>query len=103
MHYLLIVDDHADSRRLLSITLGRQSEVLEAANGAAALQAIRKHQPMAVLLDVMMPGELDGLQLLDAIRAATRGPDSAALGPLRGMAQGAGHRDFGRSLAVADA
>ncbi len=69
MHYILIVDDHADIRRLLSITLGKQYEIMEADNGTAALQAIRKHKPMAVLLDVMMPGELDGLQVLDAIRS----------------------------------
>lgn len=69
MHYILIVDDNADIRRLLSITLGRQYEVIEAENGVAALQAIRKHQPVAVLLDVMMPGELDGLQVLEAIRS----------------------------------
>ncbi len=69
MHYILIVDDHADIRRLLSITLGKQYAVLEADNGVAALQTLHKHKPMAVLLDVMMPGELDGLQVLDAIRA----------------------------------
>lgn len=69
MHYILIVDDHADIRRLLSITLGKQYEVLEAENGVTALQTLRKHKPMAVLLDVMLPGELDGLQVLDAIRA----------------------------------
>jgi len=69
MHYILIVDDHAEIRRLLSITLGKQYEVIEADNGTAALQAIHKYQPVAVLLDVMMPGELDGLQVLDAIRA----------------------------------
>jgi CheY-like chemotaxis protein len=72
MNYILIVDDHADIRRLLSITLGKQYEVIEADNGAAALQAVRKHQPVAVLLDVMMPGELDGLQVLDAIRQDTK-------------------------------
>ena len=71
MNYIVVVDDHADIRRLLSITLGKQYEVVEAENGAAALVAIHKHHPVAVLLDVMMPGELDGLQVLDAIRANT--------------------------------
>lgn len=69
MNYVLIVDDHADIRRLLSITLGRQFEILEADNGMGALQAIRRYRPQVVLLDVMMPGEVDGLQVLDAIRA----------------------------------
>jgi CheY-like chemotaxis protein len=69
MNYILIVDDHADIRRLLSITLGKQYEIIEAENGTAALYAIRKYRPVVVLLDVMMPGEIDGLQVLDAIKS----------------------------------
>jgi len=69
MNYILIVDDHADIRRLLSIPLGRQFDILEANNGTTALEAIRRYRPKLVLLDVMMPGELDGLQVLDAIKA----------------------------------
>jgi CheY-like chemotaxis protein len=75
MHTILIVDDHSDIRRLLSITLGRDFKILEAQDGAGALDAVRHHHPDAVLLDVMMPGDMDGLQVLDAIKAdpATRG------------------------------
>ena len=69
MHTILIVDDHSDIRRLLSITLGKEFQILEAEDGASALEIIRNHHPKAVLLDVMMPGELDGLQVLDAIKA----------------------------------
>lgn len=69
MPYILIVDDHADIRRLLSITLGKGYEIIEADNGVAALYAVRKYHPVAVLLDVMMPGEVDGLQVLDAIKS----------------------------------
>jgi len=69
MNYILIVDDQADIRRLLSITLGKQYEIIEAENGAGALQAVRKYLPAAVLLDVMMPGDMDGLQVLDAIKS----------------------------------
>ena len=75
MHYILIVDDHADIRRLLSITLGKQYEIVEADNGAAALYAVRKYHPVAVLLDVMMPGEIDGLQVLDAIKSNAKTKD----------------------------
>lgn len=66
---MLIVDDHSDVRRLLSITLGKEFNVIEAQDGASALRAIRRHRPRAVLLDVMMPGEMDGLQVLDAIKS----------------------------------
>jgi CheY-like chemotaxis protein len=69
MNYILIVDDHADIRRLLSITLGKQYEVVEADNGTAALFSVRRYNPKVVLLDVMLPGEFDGLQVLDALKS----------------------------------
>jgi len=69
MQNIVIVDDHADIRRLLSITLGKQYTVIEAENGLAALKAVRQYKPVAVLLDVMMPGELDGLQVLDSLKS----------------------------------
>jgi len=74
MTTILIVDDHSDIRRLLSITLGKEFTILEAEDGIGALEVIRHKHPKVVLLDVMMPGEMDGLQVLDAIKAdpATR-------------------------------
>ena len=69
MRYILVVDDNSDIRRLLSISLVNQYEVIEADNGVAALYAARKFHPAAVLLDVMMPGEIDGLQVLDALKS----------------------------------
>lgn len=69
MKTILIIDDHPDIRRLLSVTLGGEFVILEAHDGASGLAAILTHRPQAVLLDVMMPGELDGLQVLDAIKS----------------------------------
>lgn len=69
MPSVLIVDDHADIRRLLSITLGKSYDIIEAEDGATALEAVRRHRPAVAFLDVMMPGELDGLQVLAAIKA----------------------------------
>ncbi len=68
MSHILIVDDHSDIRRLLTITLGKAHEIIEAEDGVSALEAVRRHHPKFVLLDVMMPGEMDGLQVLDAIK-----------------------------------
>jgi CheY-like chemotaxis protein len=65
---VLIVDDQANIRRLLSVTLGREFSLVEADNGLAALAMIRQHKPRVVLLDVMMAGQIDGLQVLDAIK-----------------------------------
>jgi CheY-like chemotaxis protein len=69
MHKILLVDDHSDIRRLVRITLGKNFEVFEAEDGVTALDIARRHKPDLVVLDVMMPGEMDGLQVLDAIKA----------------------------------
>lgn len=69
MKKIVLVDDHADIRRLMRITLGKSFEIFEAEDGAAGLKMIREQLPDLAVLDVMMPGTLDGLQLLDAIKA----------------------------------
>ncbi|MBB1074109.1 response regulator [Rhodoferax sp. 4810] len=68
MTQILIVDDHADIRRLLSVTLGKRFSIVEAEDGLSAMDVIRRDPPQLVLLDVMMPGEMDGLAVLDAIK-----------------------------------
>jgi CheY-like chemotaxis protein len=75
MTTILIVDDQPIIRRLLSVSLGKEFTIVEAEDGTSALEAIRRHRPKVVLLDVMMPGDMDGLQVLDAIKAdpTTRG------------------------------
>jgi DNA-binding response OmpR family regulator len=59
----------------LSVTLGRKFDIIEAGSGEASLYAVRKYLPTVVLLDVMLPGEIDGLGVLDAIKgdASTKG------------------------------
>jgi DNA-binding response OmpR family regulator len=69
MSKLLLVDDHADIRRLMRVTLGKTFEIVEAEDGVSGLQKARDERPDLIVLDVMMPGELDGLQVLDRIRA----------------------------------
>jgi two-component system phosphate regulon response regulator PhoB len=69
MHTLLIVDDHPEIRHLLDIVLQRSCTIIQADNGVTALELIKKHHPTVVLLDVMMYGGLNGLQVLDAIKA----------------------------------
>lgn len=65
---ILIVDDNADIRRLLKVSLQSEFEVQEAPDGRTALQMIRELHPKIVMLDVMMPGEMNGLQVLSEIR-----------------------------------
>jgi CheY-like chemotaxis protein len=43
--------------------------VLESENGQEGLELVRRERPEAVVLDLMMPGEMDGLDVLAAIRS----------------------------------
>jgi DNA-binding response OmpR family regulator len=69
MKRILLVDDHSDIRRLIRITIGKDFEVLEAEDGVSGLELTRHKRPDLVVLDVMMPGDLDGLDVLDAIKS----------------------------------
>lgn len=69
MTTILLVDDHSDIRRLIRITLGKAFDVLEAEDGKTALTIARSQKPDLIVLDVMMPGELDGLQVLDILKS----------------------------------
>lgn len=66
---LLIVDDQDDLRRMLRIALGYGKYVMfEADNGSDALDIVERERPDVVLLDVMMPGSLDGFEVCRRIR-----------------------------------
>jgi CheY-like chemotaxis protein len=70
MKRVLIVEDQADIRKLIRMTLEFEPyEIHEAANGTDGLAEAVKVQPDLILLDVMMPGELDGLQVCARVRA----------------------------------
>jgi DNA-binding response OmpR family regulator/signal transduction histidine kinase len=66
---VLVVDDDPAIRTLSREVLDSQGfVVLEAENGAQALQIIRSQQVDAVLLDLMLP-DFDGFQITEQIRA----------------------------------
>jgi DNA-binding NtrC family response regulator len=64
---ILIVDDAADIRELLSAVLKDQYQVSETDSGAALKQAFARPQPDVILLDLKLP-DADGLELLPAIK-----------------------------------
>ena len=64
---VLVVDDHADMRAFLTTLLGRRYRVEAVASGEAALEAIARRRPDAVVSDVMMPG-LSGYDLCRALK-----------------------------------
>lgn len=75
---VLLVDDSADVRRLLSTRMdleGGYSVVDEAEDGAEAIYMATKHQPDVIVLDAMMP-VLTGV---DALPALVKGSPEAKI------------------------
>ncbi|BCL74479.1 DNA-binding response regulator [Jeongeupia sp. HS-3] len=71
---LLVVDDDADLRTLLSGYLGDQGfHVTEAGDGVAMAAALANHSFDMVILDLMLPGD-DGLTLCRNLRAQSSVP-----------------------------
>lgn len=70
MKRALIVEDQADIRELIRMTLELEDmEIHEAENGDIGLVAARQLMPDLVLLDVMMPGSADGFEVCRQLRA----------------------------------
>lgn len=66
---ILIVDDHVELRKLVRMTLDFSDyELHEAEDGQRALELVKVIQPDLVILDVMMPGEIDGYQVCESIK-----------------------------------
>lgn len=71
---ILIVDDVVTNRIILKVRLATACyEVLQAADGIAALDIARRDAPSLILLDIMMPG-ISGIEVCSQLRAdpATR-------------------------------
>jgi len=72
MTTVLVVDDEPTVRDVVTRYLERDGHrVVSAADGEAARQAIEHEAPSIVLLDVMLPGGTDGLELCRWIRSTS--------------------------------
>lgn len=72
---ILLIDDSAENRLLLSSQLGMQGyQMLQAEDGIAGIDIARREQPDLILLDVMMPG-INGFEVCQKLKsdAATSG------------------------------
>jgi CheY-like chemotaxis protein len=65
---VLVCDDEAVLRALISAALGSDYEVVEARDGDQALEQASAHRPDLIILDMMMPGR-SGLDILPQLRA----------------------------------
>ena len=72
MPIVLIADDEPNIRRMVGALLsGEGYEVTEAESGADALARVKEGEPDIALLDLMMPGALDGMATLAKLREAS--------------------------------
>jgi UDP-3-O-[3-hydroxymyristoyl] N-acetylglucosamine deacetylase len=75
MATVLVVDDEAEIRASVRGVLADEGlRVLEAEDGRQALEVLAHERPELVLLDVWMP-EMDGIQLLERLRAEPSSPE----------------------------
>lgn len=66
---VLVVDDEEGVRHYLRLLLTREGfEVVAAADAQEALKQLRSGDPDIMLCDIRMPGELDGLGLLEVLQ-----------------------------------
>ncbi|HEX7020606.1 MAG TPA: sigma-54 dependent transcriptional regulator [Gemmatimonadaceae bacterium] len=69
MPSVLIVDDEPNIRRMVGALLAAEGyEVRDAPDGATGVARAMESEPDVLLLDLMMPGELDGLATLARLR-----------------------------------
>lgn len=63
MKKILIVDDQVEVRELVEVTLrSGDYQVLQAENGKKAIEIARAEKPDLIIMDIMMPGDTDGLE-----------------------------------------
>jgi CheY-like chemotaxis protein len=76
---ILVVDESDESRKLAQIALTSAGySVLEAADGRSAIDAFTRHRPELVLQDLLLP-DIDGIDLVQQIRALPGGPEAIIL------------------------
>lgn len=67
MKTILLVEDDADIRNILTIYLEREFNVVSFSNGADALKEYTKTEPNLILLDIGLP-EMNGFEVCEKIR-----------------------------------
>jgi len=66
---VLVIEDDERTRSLLERSLSDEGwETASAPDGEAALEALHRHQPTLILLDLLMPG-MDGFEFIQRLRA----------------------------------
>ncbi len=65
---ILIAEDESNLRKLLVATLGASFQLFQASSGEEAFLLAQRHKPDVILLDIMMPGTVNGLDVCRKIK-----------------------------------
>ena len=75
MKHIFVIDDDANIRQLILRYLEKEGyKVTTFENADSVLEAFNTMQPDALVLDIMMPGSMDGLDLCKKIRMISQVP-----------------------------
>ena len=92
---ILVVDDKEDARGLVKEVLGlRGYEVIEAATGEESIDMAQTGLPDLILMDIRLPGGIDGLEATRRIKAL---PQLARI-PILAMTASVRPEDMQRTL-----
>jgi CheY-like chemotaxis protein len=93
---VILVEDHRDTRLMYAEFLSAEFEVIQAADGEEALQAMRTRVPDLVITDLLLPG-LNGFELVTRMRGdpALAAVPVICLSGYGGTAQGDRAREVG--------
>lgn len=76
---LLVEDDNFLASVLTKTLEGNGAKVVHAADGKTAIASLDSFTPQVVLLDLMLPGEIDGFGVMQKIREAEKTKDAIIL------------------------
>ena len=80
MKKILIVDDRLEVRELVEVTLRvKDYLILQASSGEAAVETVKAEKPDLILMDIMMPGGMDGLEATRIIKSASETKDCTVI------------------------
>jgi two-component system phosphate regulon response regulator PhoB len=69
MKKILIVDDKKEIRQLVEVTLRSEDyKILQAGDGKEGIEIAKAERPDLILMDIMMPGDMSGLEATKAIK-----------------------------------
>ena len=77
MKKIMVVDDQPEVRELVEVTLLSDSyEILQTDTGENAIEMAIREKPDIILMDIMMPGKIDGLEAARILKSNPYTKDS---------------------------